>query len=107
MRPEILELRALFPGPSPSTLHHPDPNLSVDAPWGPPEEGGPSGPLPNDGGCEHHLESSVPYLDSKEASDLTSETSLSSDTTLVDDLIIGLRDCHPEIRPLQLLRSNL
>ena len=67
----------------------------------------PSGPLPNDGGCEHCLESSVPYLDSKEASYLTSETSLSSHTALVDDLIIGLRDCHPEIRPLQLFRSNL
>ena len=47
--------------------------------------------LPDDGEREHRLESSVPDLESAEASVLTSEISLSSDTALVDDLIIGLR----------------
>ena len=47
--------------------------------------------LPDDGEREHRLESSVPDLESAEASVLTSEISISSDTALVDDLIIGLR----------------
>ena len=84
MYPEVLEeSEAQAPGPPPFTLHLSDPNMSVDTPWGPPEEGRPSLPLPDDRGCEHCLEFSVLDLESAETSDLTLETSLSSDRALI------------------------
>lgn len=65
--PEVLEeSEAQAPGPPPFTLHLSDPNMSVDTPWGPPEEGRPSHPLPHPRLLVH----SDPTYNNKISSDL-------------------------------------
>ena len=74
---EVLEEpEAQDPGPPPSTLHHSKYVLLLLGDLM--RKGGHSRPLPDDGGCEHCLD-----LESAEASDLTLETSLSSDRALI------------------------